>query len=86
MSSLQERFDDYCHDENTRACENCQYDDGNSDLIGCAMNFAYQKGREDAIDEFVAFANTMPTVEDADGYVRPMWLEEMAKQLKEKKA
>lgn len=51
MSNLREKFDDYCHDENTRACENCQYDDGNSDLIGCAMNFAYQKGREDAIDE-----------------------------------
>lgn len=40
--------------------------------------------RADAINEFVAFANEMPIVEDADGYVRPMWLEEMVEQLKEK--
>lgn len=58
MSSLQERFDDYCHEANSKGCENCQYDDGNhSDLIGCAMNFAYQQGREDertkVIDEIL---------------------------------
>ena len=35
-----------------------------------------------AIDDFVKFANTMPTVE-ADGEIRPMWLEEIAEQLKE---
>ena len=35
-----------------------------------------------AIDDFVNFANTMPTVE-VDGEIRPMWLEEMAEQLKE---
>ena len=35
-----------------------------------------------AIDDFVKFANTMPTVE-VDGEIRPMWLEEMAEQLKE---
>ena len=28
------------------------------------------------------FANTMPTVEAGDGTIRPMWLEEMAEQLK----
>lgn len=38
---------------------------------------AYNK----AIDDFVNFANTMPTVE-VDGEIRPMWLEEMAEQLK----
>ena len=38
---------------------------------------AYNK----AIDDFVKFANTMPTVE-LDGEIRPMWLEEMAEQLK----
>ena len=38
-----------------------------------------------AIDDFVRFANTMPTVEEKDGVIRPMWLEEMAKQLKEQK-
>lgn len=35
-----------------------------------------------AIDNFVKFANTMPTVEEEDGEIRPMWLEEMAEQLK----
>ena len=35
-----------------------------------------------AIDDFVKFANTMPTVETDDGEIRPMWLEEMAEQLK----
>ena len=34
-----------------------------------------------AIDDFVNFANTMPTVE-VDGEIRPMWLEEMSEQLK----
>ena len=36
-----------------------------------------------AIDDFVKFASDMPTVETEDGEVRPMWLEEMAEQLKE---
>ena len=35
-----------------------------------------------AIDNFVKFANTMPTVEEEDGTIRPMWLEEIAEQLK----
>ena len=35
-----------------------------------------------AIDDFVKFANTMPTVEAEDGEVRPMWLEEMEEKLK----
>ena len=39
---------------------------------------AYNK----AIDDFVNFINTMPTVEEEDGTIRPMWLEEMAEQLK----
>ena len=46
----------------------------------------YRKGKADGynkgIDDFVKFANTMPTVEAEDGEVRPMWLEEMAEQLK----
>ena len=37
-----------------------------------------------ALDDFVKFANTMPTVETEDGTIRPMWLEEMAEQLKGK--
>ena len=35
-----------------------------------------------AVDDFVKFANTMPTVEEDDGTIRPMWLEEMAEKLK----
>ena len=35
-----------------------------------------------AIDDFVNFAKTMPTVEEEDGEIRPMWLEEIAEQLK----
>ena len=41
--------------------------------------FMYNK----ALDDFVRFANTMPTVEEEDGTIRPMRLEEMAKHLKE---
>lgn len=35
-----------------------------------------------AIDDFVRFASDMPTVEEEDGTIRPMWLEEIAEQLK----
>ena len=38
--------------------------------------------RNKAIDDFVKFANTMPTVETEDGTIRPIWLEEMAEKLK----
>ena len=38
--------------------------------------------RNKAIDDFVRFANTMPTVESEDGTIRPMWLEEIAEQSK----
>ena len=41
----------------------------------------FQLGYNKAIDDFVKFANTMPTVE-VDGEIRPMWLEEMAEKLK----
>lgn len=41
---------------------------------------AYERNK--AIDDFVRFANTMPTVESEDGAIRPMWLEEIAEQLK----
>ena len=42
----------------------------------------FQLGYNKAIDDFVKFANTMPTVETEDGEIRPMWLEEIAEQLK----
>ena len=41
-------------------------------------------GYNKAIDDFVKFANTMPTVEEDDGTIRPMWLEEIAERLKAK--
>ena len=51
------------------------------DMIN-AVNKGYIDGYNKAIDDFVKFANTMPTVEEDDGEIRPMWLEEMAEQLK----
>ena len=55
-------------------------------LYAVAFNRGYLKAekevREKAIDDFVKFANTMPTVETKDGEIRPMWLEEIAEQLK----
>jgi hypothetical protein len=42
----------------------------------------FRAGYKVSIDDFVKFANTMPTVEEEDGTIRPMWLEEMAEQLK----
>ena len=51
-----------------------------------SLNEALEKGKKigynKAIDDFVNFANTMPTVEAEYGEVRTMWLEEMAEQLK----
>ena len=38
-----------------------------------------------ALDDFVKFASDMPTVEEDDGTIRPMWLEEMAEQIKRRK-
>lgn len=57
-----------------------------SHLYAVAFNRRYLKAekeaREKAIEDFVKFANTMPTVETKDGEIRPMWLEEIAEQLK----
>ena len=39
-----------------------------------------------AIDDFVRFANTMPGVDQEDGEIRPMWLEEIADYLKLKRS
>ena len=43
----------------------------------------FENGYNKALDDFVMFANTMPTVEEEYGTIRPMWLEEIAEQLKE---
>ena len=42
------------------------------------IEMAYNKG----IDDFANFASTLPTVEEKDGTIRPMWLKEIAEQLK----
>ena len=51
-----------------------------------SLNKALEKGKKigynKALDDFVKFASDMPTVEEEDGTIRPMWLEEMAEQLK----
>lgn len=52
-----------------------------ANLILLQNKISYNK----AIDDFVKFANTMPTVVEEDGEIRPMWLEEMAEQLKNNK-
>ena len=50
------------------------------------LNEALEKGKKigynKALDDFVKFASDMPTVEKEDGTIRPMWLEEIAEQLK----
>lgn len=76
IEELVSRYSEMCdeHDD----CDFCEYN--NED---CRLRFAYVQGRAEAIDEFVALANKMPTVEEEDGYVRPMRLEEMAELLKE---
>ena len=53
-----------------------------SDKMCDRIMSAYREGYRKAIDDFVRFANTMPTVESEDGTIRPMWLEEMAEKLK----
>ena len=51
-----------------------------------SLNEVLEKGKKvgynKALDDFVKFASNMPTVEEEDGTIRPMWLEEMAEQLK----
>ena len=49
-----------------------------ANLIFLQNKISYNK----ALDDFVQFASDMPTVEEEDGTIRPMWLKEMAEQLK----
>lgn len=61
------------------------YEQGMEDIpceSGVLPKDVYHAGYNKAIDDFVRFANTMPTVEAEDGTIRPMWLEEIAEQLK----
>ena len=52
------------------------------EIISSIYNSGYANGYNKAIDDFVKFASDMPTVEEEDGEIRPMWLEEIAEQLK----
>ena len=53
--------------------------DSLNDALEKGKNIGYNK----ALDDFMKFASDMPTVEEEDGTIRPMWLEEIAEQLKE---
>ena len=53
------------------------------EIISSIYNSGYANGYNKAIDDFLKFANTMPTVKEENGTIRPMWLEEMAERLKE---
>ena len=48
------------------------------------LDMGFTKGYNKALDDFVKFASDMPTVEEDDGTIRSMWLEEMAEQIKRK--
>ena len=48
------------------------------------LDMGFTKGYNKALYDFVKFASDMPTVEEDDGTIRPMWLEEIAEQLKGK--
>ena len=76
---LAEWLEDYKHIKQWKSDvmdDFCRYDVSSfEELVANARN--------KAIDDFVRFANTMPTVEEEDGEIRPMWLEEIAEQLKE---
>ena len=53
-----------------------------SDFTRNLQTLVYNQGYNKAIDDFVKFASDMPTVDEEDGTIRPMWLEEMAEKLK----
>ena len=75
---LAEWLEDYKHIKQWKSDvmdDFCRYDVSSfEELVANARN--------KAIDDFVRLANTMPTVEEEDGEIRPMWLEEIAEQLK----
>ena len=61
------------------------YEQGMEDIpceSGVLPKDVYHAGYHKALNDFVKFASDMPTVEEEDGAIRPMWLEEMAEQLK----
>ena len=62
---------------------NCDYTDIRCSDISCDLCEKIQmQAYNKALDDFVRFASDMPTVEEEDGTIRPMRLEEMAEKLK----
>ena len=59
-----------------------EYRNHNRWTIHAQDSLVATKAYNKALDDFVKFANTMPTVEEEDGEIRPMWLEEMSEKLK----
>ena len=76
------RNHELCRLKNKDKIKNCFYVYPNKEYLASKTE-EYKLGYNKAIDDFVNFANTMPTVEAEDGTIRPMWLEEMAERLKE---
>ena len=63
---------------------NCDYTDIRCSDISCDLCEKIQmQAYNKALDDFVRFASDMPTVEEEDGTIRPMRLEEMSEKLKE---
>ena len=87
--------DENCPIHCMRSCDKCAQESGqlvewleelkaikSDGFTDDLLNMGFTKGYNNAIDDFVKFANTMPTVKEEDGTIRPMWLEEMAEKLK----
>ena len=75
---LNELLDEY----DKHVIEQYKADTGLNDTIREIHDNVAQEMYCKGIDDFVKFANTMPTVEEEDGTTRPMWLEEIAEELK----
>ena len=68
----EEHADDSISEYPAVICQNC-----GATVLGETI-----KEASEAWNKRIKFSNTMPTVEEEDGTIRPMWLEEMAEQLK----
>ena len=77
---LSELLDEY----DKHVIEQYKADTNLKDTIRDIHNNVAQEMYCKGIDDFVKFASDMPTVEEDDGTIRPMWLEEMAERLKGK--
>lgn len=68
---------------NDRECDKCVYhSSGKCSQWSCNGTKTVKDIKNEAIDEFVDFVNTMPTYENEYGEKMPMPIEMMAKQIK----